>query len=182
MNDPNNRAMGMPGEYDEVFGSVVREMNREHNFEYLGQMLQGAQLTIVRNQETGYRSVYIPSLGISFDHDIVHEFPLRFRAFVDALVIRIQENRSRLHNQPKVVKPVSMEHGRQYYITPKLLEGKKCEKNCSICLDPLLPEGKRRKKVWELECGDSFCVGCIRKWFKMDSRCPNCRKDCSLES
>jgi len=118
---------------------------------------------------------------MQFDYNIIDEFPLHFRSFVDALFLRFAEESSWNYIQPKVVKPVSVDHGRQYFITPKLLKGKKCENNCSICLDPLLPEGKRRKKIWELECGDSFCVGCIRKWFKVDSRCPNCRKDCAGE-
>jgi len=165
----------------ETMRRVFTEINREENINYLLQALQGGDIAMVRHERTQERQIYLPSLQIRFEYSVIEEFPLRFRQFIDALLQRVAEERSRNYHQPKVVKPVCADHGRQYFITPKLLEGKKCENKCSICLELLLPHGKRRKKVWELECGDSFCVGCIRKWFKVDSRCPNCRKECSTE-
>tara|TARA_B110000211_G_C14029959_1_gene531636 strand:- start:972 stop:1514 length:543 start_codon:yes stop_codon:yes gene_type:complete len=164
---------------DGNFEDVVQELNREENILYLRNNAPQGEVMLIQNQDTGQRHVYLPGYSMSFEIALLYELPWRFRHIIDLLIMRAAEDRSRNFDQPKIVKPVSVEHGRQYFITQKLLEGKKCEKNCSICLEPLLPEGKKRKKVWELECGDSFCVGCIRKWFKEDSRCPNCRRDCA---
>ena len=172
------RLMNDPIE-DAQFSIMVRDINREQNMLYLRTNVPQGHVYIVNEQTTDEQHVYVPGFNMGFPRILLDEFPLRFRQIVDVLVMRAAEERSRVYEQPKAVKAVLVNHGRQYFITPKLLKGKKCENNCSICLEPLLPEGKRRKKVWELECGDSFCVGCIRKWFKEDSRCPNCRKDCA---
>lgn len=174
VNDPR-MAANSPERMSEVF----REINRHENINYLLHSLQGGDVAMIRNAHTNQRQVYLPSLHIRFDYPILEDFPLRFRAFVDALLLRAAEERSRAYNQPKVVKPVSQDHGKQYFITPKLLDGAKCENNCSICLEPLLPEGKRRKKIWKLGCDCQFHIGCVKRWFKEDSRCPNCRQDCA---
>lgn len=178
MNDPHNFTE-TGRSYDEIYGTVVHDINQEHNLNYLLHALQGGDITVVRNQDTGTRMVYLPTIGVSFEHGILTEFPLRFRAFIDALMVRAAEERSRRHVQPKHVKPVSNEHGLQFFMTPKLLAKIQSPPNCSICLDPLIPEGMQRKKVWTLGCGDIFHKNCIAKWLKMDSRCPNCRKDCA---
>ena len=166
MNDPQNN--------DEL----AIDMNRNHNVSYL-MNIQGGDIVLVRNHSTGERMVVMPTIGVSFEHRILTEFPLRFRAFIDALLIRAAEERSRRHIQPKNVKPVSQDHGRQFFMTPKLLANMKCPPNCSICLEDLIPEGMKRKKVWKLGCDCMFHKQCIVKWFKESSRCPNCRKDCS---
>ena len=162
----------------EAFQSLVAEMNREQNIQYLQYTV--GQVQIIGNRDTGDRRVFLPNIGISFRDNVINEFPMRFRAFADAILQRVAEERSRAV-QPKVVKPVSKDHGRQYFITPKLLDGQKCENKCSICLEQLLPDDKKRKKVWKLGCGCQFHKICVTKWFKEDSRCPNCRHECSVE-
>jgi len=159
------------------FDGLVREMNRQQNFDYLNYTVGEVQL--INHNNTDERRILLPRIGISFQHHLINEFPMRFRAFIDQILQRVAEERS-MDTQRKKVKPVSKDHGRQYFITKKILEGKKCENNCSICLEPLLPEGTRRKKVWELGCGCSLHSVCIRKWQKQDSRCPNCRFECAV--
>ena len=175
VNDPPNTLSS------EMFEQINRDINRNQNINYLVHVLGGGDVLIIRNGNTEERQVYLPSLHIRFGYELMEEFPLRFREFIDALLIRAMEERSRLFSQPNIVKSVSADHGRQYFITQKMLDGKPCEKNCSICLDPLLGEGKKCKKIWELECGDCFHKQCIAKWQKNSSRCPNCRHECSAE-
>jgi len=172
MNDP---------EIDLITRAEFIAMNREQNFGYLMANIHGGTIIINDNLETHSREIFIPSINIRFDYNLVDEFPLRFRQFVDSFLMTVMEDRSRNQVQPKRVKTVSSEHGRQYFITPKLLNGKEDVK-CTICLENLLPEGKKRKKIWELGCGCKFHSGaCIKKWFRQDSRCPNCRQECSDE-
>ena len=48
---------------------------------------------------------------------------------------------------------------------------------CSICFDRLKPLDIIR----ELNCEHSFHINCIEQWLSMNTRCPLCRKDLSLE-
>jgi len=158
------------------FESIVHDMNREQNINYL-QRIVGRVL--VMNDIEDPR-VHLPNIGISFQYQLVNEFPFRFRSFIDAIVLRVAEERSA--NQRKPVKSVSENHGRQFFLTQKLFDKIKSPPNCSICLEPLIPEGMKRKKVWKLECGCMFHKRpCIKRWFKESSNCPNCRHDCSSE-
>jgi len=158
---------------------INEDINRQQNLSYLFHCIDGASISMVIHRITNQPHILIPSLNISFSREVMNEIPFRFREFMDSVFLRVAEERS--SNIPKIVKTVSKDHGRQYFITSKILKGKKCENNCSICLEKLLPDDKKRKKIWELECGCKYCVACVRKWFRQDSRCPNCRNECSVE-
>lgn len=43
-------------------------------------------------------------------------------------------------------------------------------RECSICLEPPLPEN-----TGGLPCGHGFCASCILKWLEANNSCPLCR-------
>jgi len=160
------------------FHAMVRDVNREQNMIYLRANAPRGGIQMITHT-TGVQHVYIPGYSLSFAVQLLFEFPMRFRQIFDILLMRSAQSRSQSFEQPKAVKPVSQDHGRQFMMTPKLLARINNPPSCSICLDPLIPEGMKRKKVWELECGCYYHAACVRKWWREDSRCPNCREDCA---
>lgn len=158
---------------------LSRDLNRNENFNYLDYHFGMSNIALIRPTANQSQQIFLGPLGLHFDYTVSEDFPLRFRAFIDAILVRAAEERSRQYPQPKTIKPVSANHGRQFFITPKILEAMKDPSNCSICLEQLLPENMKRKKIWTLGCGCNYHKICVAKWFKEESRCPNCRSDCA---
>jgi len=179
MNDTINSTSMVVEEENEMRFFIAA--NREMNYQHLARMSGTGRVHFIQLPVTNERHVYLPDYQLSFEIELMDEFPMRFRQMLDVLLIRAGEDRSRRHRQPKFVKPVSSEHGRQFFMTPKLLAKMDNPPNCSICMDSLIPEGMKRKKVWQMECGCIYHKGCINRWHREDSRCPNCRTDCSDE-
>lgn len=49
---------------------------------------------------------------------------------------------------------------------------KKSCKTCVICLETI----KNRKEARITSCRHRYCRNCIRKWSKIDNRCPQCKR------
>ena len=47
------------------------------------------------------------------------------------------------------------------------------DKNCSICLDDFI----NYNKVSKLVCNHFFCTNCIKKWLKINKKCPLCKHE-----
>lgn len=47
------------------------------------------------------------------------------------------------------------------------------DKNCSICLDDFI----NYNKVSKLVCNHFFCTTCIKKWLKINKKCPMCKHE-----
>ena len=45
------------------------------------------------------------------------------------------------------------------------------DKNCSICIDDFI----NHNKVSKLICNHLFCTKCIKKWLKINKKCPLCK-------
>ena len=142
---------------------VSAAVNREHNINYLVQNVVQGRLSFIDNPETGVSQVYLPSLRLSFDERVLNEFPMRFREIVESLIMQVMERRSYEHRQRKNVEPVPKDHGRQYFMTRKMLDKIEHPPNCTVCMDPLVPEGKKRKKVWQLGCDCIFHKQCVNR-------------------
>ena len=108
-----------------------------------------------------------------------------FLATLDEMMAEAVIARTMLETPPPApVKHVPASTGRQFFMTRKRLAELYSETEqpcCSICQEDLIPEGNARKKVWQLhgpQC--TFHVGCLRRWFKESSKCPNCNQDCGV--
>ena len=49
---------------------------------------------------------------------------------------------------------------------------KKSSKTCCICLDTI----SIRKEARITSCRHRYCKKCIRKWSRIDNRCPQCKR------
>ena len=54
----------------------------------------------------------------------------------------------------------------------------KKKEQCSICLKKI----KRKRQLYITECSHHFHKNCIKKWFKQNINCPNCRNEKPLNS
>jgi len=173
-------AVGIPTNLGEdVFNELLER--RSNNLELLSMMYENIQYVWAVPDEPTAR-VWIPSIGIAFSSTTLNLSRPMFLTAIDNLMQEAVLQQSMLQDQPaKTVKPVSPSFGRQYYTTQKLLKSmKEAPPRCSICLEDLLPEGSKRRKVWQLhgpQC--TFHIGCLKRWHKESSKCPNCNLDCS---
>ena len=54
------------------------------------------------------------------------------------------------------------------------------ERQCTICMTSVGGEVvENGGKIVELDCGHVFCDECVKKWFRRNTTCPNCRRDFS---
>lgn len=154
--------------------------HRSNNEELLSLMYENIQYVQLPDEPAA--RVYIPSISIAFPSTTLNLPRHMFLTAIDNMMQEAVLQRSMSEAQPtNAVKPVSPSFGRQFYMTRKLLKTmKEAPPRCSICLEELLPEDKTRKKVWQLhgpQC--TFHIGCLKRWHKESSKCPNCNLDCS---
>ena len=124
--------------------------------------------------------VYLEGPRLLFPSTVLNANPDDFVQELNALMLEAALYRSAAETpQRRVAKTVPATAGRQFYMTPKLLAQFDSPPRCSICLDPLIPEGMNRKKVWQIhgpQC--TFHCACLRRWHRESTNCPNCNLDC----
>lgn len=140
------------------------------------------QIQFVQMPNEPAARVYLPAAGLMFPSTVLNAPRHHFISIVDRLMQDAVMHQSMLlHQRAPTIKTVPQTFGRQFYMTRKLLDKmEETPPRCSICLEDLVPEGKQRKKVWQLhgpQC--TFHIGCLRRWHKESSKCPNCNLDCA---
>ena len=126
--------------------------------------------------------VHLTGPGLLFPSTLLNEETAHFLTEVDAMVAEaVSLHSAALHQAHTYAAAVPPNFGRVYFLTTKLLGEMASPPRCSICLDALLSPDQTRRKVWQLhgqQC--TFHVGCVRRWFRESSHCPNCNLDCAV--
>ena len=153
---------------------------RGANEQMLLDMFQGYRYVHIEGEPAA--RVHVQGPGLLFPSTLLNEDTAVFLTELDNLIQRAVVARSAALSQPlPPVDPVPSTFGRQYWLTPKLLAQMATLPDiCTICREPLLPAGAKRRKVWQLhgpQC--TFHIGCLRRWQKESSKCPNCMINCA---
>ena len=175
--------IGVPIGLGDTQMAVVLQ-NRRLNEEILSQISNGHEFVRLEGEPAARVFFFLHGSGVLFPSTALNLPRARFLATLDDMIADAVQARTAaeytavLEHAPVAEVPVTF--GRQYILTEKLLANMESPPTCSICMETLIPEGSTKKKVWQLhgpQC--SFHVGCIRRWFKQSSKCPNCNVDCA---
>jgi len=127
--------------------------------------------------------VFFHSLPISLNVQMLYDTPQSFLQHVNEMLLSVGTiESSRANAAPRVVPRVDERTFGKVYNLTRTSQTDAMPK-CTICLEPLLAEGRKWAKVWQLhgpQC--TFHVRCLRKWHEGNCTCPNCGLRCEGEA